>query len=324
MTRIVGIGHLALASPDVDRLAAYYTEVLGFELSARADGAAYLTPELAHHAVTVQQGKESGLDHLAFRIEGSLGEAEQELAAAGIKAERKTDAEPGIAELLEIEDLDGNRLQLYAEIDEHGELGPSGVRPQKLGHVCYFVRDVQATTEFYEQLGFRWSDWMGDFFVFLRCNADHHAREPPQRFTAGQLHHFAFELQDAGHVARPATRCPHTASRSSGARSSRAGHNLFTYHRDPDGNVVELFAELDRMADESLGYYEPRPWHDDFPNARSVGRRGRACRTPGARCRPRAFSNDGGVRMIYVTNAIPVNVEGEPELMRSDVWSGLG
>ncbi len=27
--------------------------------------------------------------------------------------------------------------------------------------------------------------------------------------------------------------------------------------------------------------------------------------------------------MIYVTNAIPVNAEGEPELTRSDVWSGL-
>ena len=27
--------------------------------------------------------------------------------------------------------------------------------------------------------------------------------------------------------------------------------------------------------------------------------------------------------MIYVTNAIPVNVEGEPELTRSDVWAGL-
>ena len=27
--------------------------------------------------------------------------------------------------------------------------------------------------------------------------------------------------------------------------------------------------------------------------------------------------------MIYVTNAIPVNAEGEPELTRSDVWAGL-
>jgi catechol 2,3-dioxygenase-like lactoylglutathione lyase family enzyme len=271
VTRIVGIGHLALASPDVDRLAAYYTEVLGFELSTRADGAAYLTPELAHHAVTVQQGKESGLDHLAFRIQGSLGDAEQELAAAGIKAERKTDAEPGIAELLEIEDLDGNRLQLYAEIEERGELGPSGVRPQKLGHVCYFVRDVQATTEFYEQLGFRWSDWMGDFFVFLRCNADHHALNLLRSENNKRLHHIGWELRDWANIQ---TACDWLARNDYplvwGPGRHGPGHNLFTYHRDPDGNVVELFAELDLMLDESLGYFDPRPWHHDFPQRPKV------------------------------------------------------
>jgi catechol 2,3-dioxygenase-like lactoylglutathione lyase family enzyme len=271
VTRIVGIGHLALASPDVDRLAAYYTEVLGFELSTRADGAAYLTPELAHHAVTVQQSKESGLDHLAFRIQGSLGDAEQELAAAGIKAERKTDAEPGIAELLEIEDLDGNRLQLYAEIEERGELGPSGVRPQKLGHVCYFVRDVQATTEFYEQLGFRWSDWMGDFFVFLRCNADHHALNLLRSENNKRLHHIGWELRDWANIQ---TACDWLARNDYplvwGPGRHGPGHNLFTYHRDPDGNVVELFAELDLMLDESLGYFDPRPWHHDFPQRPKV------------------------------------------------------
>jgi catechol 2,3-dioxygenase-like lactoylglutathione lyase family enzyme len=271
VTRIVGIGHLALASPDVDRLAAYYTEVLGFELSARTDGAAYLTPELAHHAVTVQQGKESGLDHLAFRIEGSLGDAEQELASAGIKAERKTDAEPGIAELLEIEDLDGNPLQLYAEIEERAELGPSGVRPQKLGHVCYFVRDVQATTEFYEQLGFKWSDWMGDFFVFLRCNADHHALNLLRSENNKRLHHIGWELRDWANIQ---TACDWLARNDYplvwGPGRHGPGHNLFTYHRDPDGNVVELFAELDLMLDESLGYFDPRPWHHDFPQRPKV------------------------------------------------------
>ncbi len=271
MTRIVGIGHLALASPDVDRLAAYYTEVLGFELSVRADGAAYLTPELAHHAVTVQQGKESGLDHLAFRIEGSLGDAERELAAAGIGAKRKTDAEPGIAELLEIEDLDGNRLQLYAEIEERAELAPSGVRPQKLGHVCYFVRDVQATTEFYEQLGFKWSDWMGDFFVFLRCNADHHALNLLRSENNKRLHHIGWELRDWANIQ---TACDWLARNDYplvwGPGRHGPGHNLFTYHRDPDGNVVELFAELDLMLDESLGYFDPRPWHHDFPQRPKV------------------------------------------------------
>jgi len=37
------------------------------------------------------------------------------------------------------------------------------------------VTDVKAVTKFYcDVLGFRVSDWMGDYFSFLRCGVDHH------------------------------------------------------------------------------------------------------------------------------------------------------
>ena len=31
------------------------------------------------------------------------------------------------------------------------------------------------------------------------------------------------------------------------------------------GIRVEFYGELDQMKDEALGYYEPRPWHEDRP-----------------------------------------------------------
>jgi hypothetical protein len=39
----------------------------------------------------------------------------------------------------------------------------------------------------------------------------------------------------------------------------------FAYHPSPNGLITELFAELDQMKDESLGYFDPRPWHLDNP-----------------------------------------------------------
>ena len=39
---------------------------------------------------------------------------------------------------------------------------------------------------------------------------------------------------------------------------NRPGHNLFIYYPDPDGNVVEIFAELDRIHDD--GNYKPLQW----------------------------------------------------------------
>ncbi len=43
------------------------------------------------------------------------------------------------------------------------------------------------------------------------------------------------------------------------------GHNIAAYHRNADDIRVELFCELDMMLDETLGYFEPRPWHEDRP-----------------------------------------------------------
>jgi hypothetical protein len=39
------------------------------------------------------------------------------------------------------------------------------------------------------------------------------------------------------------------------------GHNLAAFHRNADGQIIELYAELDQLKDEELGVFEPRPWH---------------------------------------------------------------
>ena len=72
--------------------------------------------------------------------------------------------------------------------------------PHKLGHVAFFVSDVKNTTKFYcDVLGFRVSDWMGDFFSFLRCGRDHHTINLMQ--TNEDRHfHTAFELRDWAHL----------------------------------------------------------------------------------------------------------------------------
>ena len=34
--------------------------------------------------------------------------------------------------------------------------------------------------------------------------------------------------------------------------------------------MVEFFAELDQMLDEELGFFDPRPWHEDRPQRPKV------------------------------------------------------
>jgi hypothetical protein len=43
------------------------------------------------------------------------------------------------------------------------------------------------------------------------------------------------------------------------------GHNIACYHSNSDKVRVEFYAEMDIMPDEDLGYFAPRPWHQDRP-----------------------------------------------------------
>ena len=114
-------------------------------------------------------------------------------------------------------------------------------------------------------MGFKVSDWIDDWFVFMRCNTDHHT----VNFIKGdkaELHHIAFELKDMSHMQNA---CEMFATKNIrilwGPVRHGPGHNVATYHRNPDEHTVEMYIELDQMKDEVLGYFDPRPWHRDTP-----------------------------------------------------------
>ena len=97
-------------------------------------------------------------------------------------------------------------------------------------------------------LGLRVSDWMADFFSFLRCDRDHHTIN---LVGTGQNAHFhtAFELRDWSHMQTAADFLSrHGYKIIWGPGRHGIGHNLFTYHRGPNGLITELFCELDQVA----------------------------------------------------------------------------
>jgi catechol-2,3-dioxygenase len=262
------IGFVALQSEDVDAMADYYEKVLGFAVTERSAEVAYLTTGSDHHCVVLEKGETKGRTRLGFQIYGELGDAEKGLAAAGIEVERRSDPEPGIAQSLVIEEPGGTPLHLYEEQAQGPDGSVPGVRPTKLGHVASFVPDLGQIQAFYEQaLGFRWSDTVADYFIFLRCTPDHHTLNFLTREgrEAG-LHHIAYEARDVGHLKDILDHlAKHGYRLVWGPGRHGAGHNLFSYHKDPDGNITEVFTELDVIYDEETGHYEPRPWHETQP-----------------------------------------------------------
>ncbi len=117
-----------------------------------------------------------------------------------------------------------------------------------------------------EALGFRWSDTIGDFFVFLRCNADHHAANFVKSNDYQGMHHIAYEARDLSHLQTQLDSLSRDGySLYWGPGRHVPGHNIFAYHEDPDGNHIELFTQMDIISDEGAGYFDERPWHEHYP-----------------------------------------------------------
>jgi catechol 2,3-dioxygenase-like lactoylglutathione lyase family enzyme len=258
---------------DVDRLVEYYEDALALALVERAGSTAYLTTGPDHHCVVVAEGEPDGRARLGFEVSGTLDAAAEALAAAGIEAERRSDPEPGIADALVLPEPDsGTPLWLFEGQAGSGVAGVVSTRPTKLGHIAAYVPDLPRIQGFYQDvLGFRWSDTIGDFFAFLRCNADHHSINLMESDKRSGLFHVAYEMRDVVHLKDA---LDHLAPRGYrlewGPGRHGAGHNIFTYHRDPDGNLTELFTEIDLIFDEETGHFEPRPWHETWPQGPKV------------------------------------------------------
>ncbi|HYB12937.1 MAG TPA: VOC family protein [Myxococcota bacterium] len=150
-------------------------------------------------------------------------------------------------------------------------------RPRKLGHVVVGSPDAPATRRFFvEGLGFRVSDEAAAIgAVFLRCSTDHHnllVQPAPLRF----LHHTAWELGDIDEVGRAASElvATHPERHVWGLGRHGFGSNYFWYLRDPAGNFVEYYSDLDVIVDDeawkavaSSGVHPLAAWGPEVPRS---------------------------------------------------------
>ena len=269
MIKVHRLGHATISTPDVETQTDYYSRLLGLSIIERSKDRVFLGSKQGLEAIELVRDEPSQLKRLSFQIApgSDLNEVAKTLRNDGIKCELRQGISPGVSHAVTFEDPKGTPIDLYAEYNFAKLDGiPSIFNILKLGHVAYRVLDVQKIVKFYtDVLGFRVSDWRGDFFVFMRCNTDHHALnfiidETPQ------LHHIAFEVVDWAEIHKA---CDYLAHNNVhlvwGPGRHIIGHNVAIYHRNQDLVRVEIFTEMDQMKDEELGYFDPRPWHQEFP-----------------------------------------------------------
>jgi catechol-2,3-dioxygenase len=274
MIEVKRLGHATFNTPDIERMIDYWTRIIGLTVVERDKKRALLATRYGEEAIALEAGDNADLARVSFQVAPGtdLGEVQKALAQHGVKSETRGDISPGVSKAVSFVDPKGTPVDVYADYRfAKRDTDEQGVMPLKFGHLAHRHPDVQKVTSFYtDVLGFKVSDWMGDRFSFLRCGADHHTVNFV-RYEEARLHHMAFEVKDMSEVQRA---CDFLARNGIqlvwGPIRHVVGHNVAAYHRNPDDQRVEIFAEMDVMRDEALGYFEPRPWHEDFPQRPKV------------------------------------------------------
>jgi 2,3-dihydroxy-p-cumate/2,3-dihydroxybenzoate 3,4-dioxygenase len=269
MASVTDLQFVALAVPDLAAEREFFGSIWGLVEAGEEDGKVYLAAEGAPHpyVIRLRQDADRKTDLIGFSA-ASRGDVDAIFAQVQ-GAGAKVISEPGPMEGRDGDygfrffDPDGRAMQVASgavpracRALQKGEAIPIGI-----SHVVLHSPDHKGLAEFYQKaLGFRLSDWIGDFMAFLRCNSAHHRLAilpgPPA------LNHVAFDVSSVDELMRGLARMHENGVHLSwGPGRHTAGDNTFCYFLSPNGNAVEYTSDLEHVDEESWvpTTYEPGP-----------------------------------------------------------------
>ncbi len=269
MSRVSEIRYVGYGCPDLPAERAFYKDKWGLREAGEQDGMVYFAAEGADepYVVRLRQSDQKRIDVIALAADSRADVDALFAKVAGSGA--KVLGEP--AELSQLGGGYGFRFfspdGLPFEISSDVARGTSRklVRweaiPQRISHIVMHSPDHRAATQFFiDVLGFRLSDWIGDFMAFLRCNEWHHRIA----FLPGPpcLNHVAYDMLSADDMLRGVSRLKKLdVDVKWGPGRHTAGDNTFSYFTTPNGFAVEYTAELERVDDATWQpkTYPPSP-----------------------------------------------------------------
>lgn len=261
--RVSDLHYVALAVPDLAAERAFFADTWGLVEVGEEGGKIYFAAAGSPHpfVIRLRQDDEKKTDLIGFSADsrGDLDALFEQVKAAGAKmiSEPAPAEGPGGGYAFRFFDPDGRAIEVICDTNKHQHrpLARGEAIPVGLSHVVLHTPDIGKLEAFYrEALGFRLSDWIGQFMVFLRCNPVHHRLAilpgPPA------LNHVAFDVTSVDELMRGLARLTEKGVKLSwGPGRHTAGNNTFTYYLTPNGNAVEYTSDLEEVDEDT---WQPR------------------------------------------------------------------
>jgi len=269
MSRVTEIRYVGYGVPDLEAERAFYRDKWGLREVAARDGMVYFAAE-GHdelYVVRLRPSEVKRVDIIALAVENraDVNALFDKVKAAGARI------------VFEPRDLDqlggGYGFRFFSPDGLPFEISSDVARgtaremrrwegiPQKISHIVMHSPDHHAAVRFFtDVLGFKVSDWLGDFMAFLRCNEWHHRIA----FLPGPpcLNHVAYDMLGVDDMMRGVSRLrKQDVEIKWGPGRHTAGNNTFSYFVTPNGFAVEYSSELDQVDDATWQptVYPPGP-----------------------------------------------------------------
>ncbi len=256
---VTDLHYVALAVPDLAAERRFFGETWGLVEVGEEDGKIYFAAEGSQHpfVIRLRQDDERKTDLIGYSA-NSAADVDAVFARAEA-AECRIIARPGPADgpaggySCRFFDPDGRAIEVICDSKQrvHRTLAKGEAIPTGLSHIVLHSPDIRKLEAFYEEvLGFRLSDWIGEFMVFLRCNSAHHRLAilpgPPA------LNHIAFDVSSVDELMRGLARMTENGIKLQwGPGRHTAGNNTFSYYTTPNGNAVEYTSDLEEVDEET-------------------------------------------------------------------------
>ena len=269
MSRVVEIRYVGYATPELDAERKFYRDVWGLREAAEQDGMVYFAAE-GHDepfVVRLRGSEEKRVDVIALAAETrvDVDALHEKVVAAGSKVIFSPRALTGFGGGYGFRFFspDGLSFEISCEVTlgSKREMKRWDGVPTRISHIVLHSPDHKAAVRFFtDVLGFRVSDWLGDFMAFLRCNSAHHRLAvlpgPPC------LNHVAYDVMTVDCMMRGIKRLRQMGTDIRwGPGRHTAGNNTFSYFTTPSGFAVEYTSELEEVNDATheAKVYPPGP-----------------------------------------------------------------
>jgi catechol 2,3-dioxygenase-like lactoylglutathione lyase family enzyme len=268
MSKVSEVRYVGYAVPDVQAERQFYKDKWLLREVAEQDGMVYFAAEGSEqpYVVRLRQAPAKRVEVISLAAETSadVDDLHTKVKDAGCRiifAPKQLDGFSG-GYGFRFFSVDGLPFEISSDVARGSArvLKRGEAVPEKISHiVLHSPRHKEATQFFIDVLGFKLTDWIGDFMSFLRCNEWHHRIAilpgPPC------LNHVAYDMPTVDDMMRGIARLKrNSVDILWGPGRHTAGNNTFSYFATPNGFAVEYTSELERVDDTwTPSVHAPRP-----------------------------------------------------------------